>query len=196
MLLLTRSKVNEECVEGMDSGIVMVSGVGGYFSDLWKESEYVREYFDHAIEPAVIASIPRNMCGSIAVHIRLGDYPAHWRTDLSWYKAVIEGLQDFHGKVDVQVFSDGKDDELSDILSVPGARRVFYGSAIADIVAISRCRFLIGSDSTFSGWGAFLGNVPCAFAHLHYGRPLEDRGRVFVSTSPDAVVNWAKAVIR
>ena len=62
------------------------------------------------------------------------------------------------------------------------------------MVAISRCHLLIGSDSTFSGWGAFLGNVPCMFAHVHYGRPVADASRVLISDDMSEMENWIAAL--
>ena len=60
-------------------------------------------------------------------------------------------------------------------------------NAMADIYAISRCRYLIGSDSTFSGWGAFLGQVPCVFFRKHYGKVLRDEANERVE---DATNTW------
>ena len=54
---------------------------------------------------------------------------------------------------------------------------------IADIYAISKCCFMIGSDSTFSGWGAFLGQVPCVFFRKHYGQVLMDKSKEIVEDS-------------
>lgn len=41
---------------------------------------------------------------------------------------------------------------------------------------------MIGSDSTFSGWGAFLGQVPCVFYRKHYGPVLKDQSKEIVET--------------
>ncbi len=72
-------------------------------------------------------------------------------------------------------FSDGTDEELNDILALAGARRVFYGNALADIVAISRCGLLIGgSYSTFATWGAFFGQVSCVLPSIDDGRIVKD----------------------
>ena len=78
------------------------------------------------------------------------------------------------------IFSDGSDAELKDLFDLPNVQRVFFGNAISVIYAISKCCYLIGSDSTFSGWGAFLGQVPCLFYRKHYGRVLKDQSREIV----------------
>ena len=60
------------------------------------------------------------------------------------------------------------------LLSIPNVKRVYFGGAIQDIVAISKCYYLIGSDSSFSAWGAFLGQVPCIFYRLQFGPVLNN----------------------
>lgn len=147
-----------------------------YFHPLWPHAEFVRQYVLSSIEPAAIAQVPEDMKASIAVHVRLGDFPQEYRTPIAWYKERIEEkLQEAKGAtLDIQLFSDGTNDELKPLTDVAGVHRVFYGNAIADIIAISRCGFLIGSDSTFSTWGAFLGKVPCVFAHLTDCPPFDD----------------------
>ena len=122
----------------------------------------------------------------MAVHVRLGDYPAEHRTPLEWYEAKIQELSQ-NGERRFLLFSDGTDEELRCLTSLPNVQRAFFGNAMADIYAISRCRYLIGSDSTFSGWGAFLGQVPCVFFRKHYGKVLRDETNERVE---DATNTW------
>ena len=60
--------------------------------------------------------------------------------------------------VPVNVFSDGTDEELKDLLQMPDVKRVFFGNSIADIVALSKAPLMIASGSSFSLWARFLGN--------------------------------------
>lgn len=147
-----------------------------YFHGLWEEAESVRQWVLGEILPEAIRAVPAEMKSSVAVHVRLGDFPAEYRTPIGWYRAMMEQVMSRRGgrEVDFQIFSDGSDEELAPLLALKGARRVFYGNAIADMVAISRCGLLIGSDSTFSTWGAFLGQVPAVFAHLLDCPPHQD----------------------
>lgn len=171
-------------IKWLKERVCFVSGLGNFFGDLVCRYDEVKEWFYSVIDPTAIKNVPEDMHYSVAIHVRLGDYPAHFLTDMRWYKNV---LSDLISKVpkgtDIQLFSDGSDEELSELLQFPGVRRVFYGNALADIVAISRCGFIIGSDSTFSGWGAFLGQVPCVYSHLHYsngGIMLKDETMVSI----------------
>ena len=111
----------------------------------------------------------------VAIHVRLGDFVEQRRVPISWYKLKIESLKMVHPDYKFCLFSDGKDEELIELTSMADVKRVFFGNAIADIFAISKCCYLIGSDSTFSGWGAFLGQVPSVFYRKHYGPVLKDR---------------------
>ena len=156
----------------MNSGETkVISGLGNYFEDIIDDAEYISKYIIEHIRPEIRTIVEtQDLSNCIAVHIRLGDYPVSMRTPLSWYKSQIEKMQQRNKKF--LLFSDGKDEELSELLIMPNVERAFFGNAIADIYAISRCCYLIGSDSTFSGWGAFLGQVPCSFYKKHYGRIL------------------------
>lgn len=156
--------------------LIIEEGLGHFFEDLIDDYDKVVEWFYDSVEPKAIKNVPDTMKDSIAVHIRLGDFPQHLRQPLAWYCEILRKAQVRAGHtLDIQVFSDGSDDELGEILAIPGTRRVFYGNALADIVAISRCGLLVaGSYSTFATWGAFLGQVPCVLPLIDYGRILRD----------------------
>lgn len=147
-------------------------GLGRYFEDLIEGHDDVVKWFYESVEPDAIEEVPACMKKSVAVHVRLGDFSEGIRTPLHWYKKVLLQVQArLNREIDVQIFSDGADEDLRELLDVPGAHRVFYGNALADIVAISRCGILIaGSHSTFAAWGAFLGQVPSVFPSIDYGR--------------------------
>jgi len=61
---------------------------------------------------------------------------------------------------------------LKELITIPNVKRVFYGNAMADIWALSKCKIIIGSDSTFSGGGAYIGQKPIVFRKCHFGRVL------------------------
>ena len=66
------------------------------------------------------------------------------------------------------LFSDGNDSELAELSSMHFVQRVFVGSAIADIFGISSAKALIGSHSTFTDWGGYLGQIPhCCLKSLN-----------------------------
>ena len=100
--------------------------------------------------------------------MRLGDYSANQRIPLEWYRDVVLNLKKINPELEFMLFSDGTDDELQLLTSMSGVERAFFGNAFADMWAISKCRLLIASDSTFSAWGAFMGQVPILFNRRHF----------------------------
>ena len=155
----------------------------------------------------------------IAIHVRRGDFIA--RTDqaeivehhnsllpMAWYVNALEAVLDKAGReVPVWLFSDGSDEELEALTSFPNVERVSFGSSIADMLALARCRFLIASGSTFSMWGTYLGQVPTLW---HPGKMLqalvvdsvEDRdlgsagdALEFEWSSGDPLPNWIPAAL-
>ncbi|HYZ20873.1 MAG TPA: alpha-1,2-fucosyltransferase, partial [Rhodopila sp.] len=107
-----------------------------------------------------------------AAHIRLGDFlpgqpeqimsgrVANLRIPLSWYRRVIERLRLVCPDLPIRIFSDGREQELADILAIKGVVLRQEPSDIADLLALAQARLLIGSNSTFSRWAAFLGDMP------------------------------------
>ena len=109
------------------------------------------------------------------------------RVHISWYRGVIEGIMKDYPQQRFALFSDGSDEELQSLLSIPNVERCFFGNAFADMWAISKCKFVIASDSTFSAWGAFLGQLPILFSKRHFP-PVYD-GRI-----PEAVLGTSHQI--
>lgn len=163
------------------SQVETVEGIEPYFRNLLDCADVIAKYIEEHIEPSLLNIVNEyDFTNKVAVHIRLGDYPENVRVPISWYKEKIVAISTKHSEYKFCIFSDGKDEELMELTSIPNVERVFFGNAIADIFAISKCCYMIGSDSTFSGWGAFLGQVPCVFYRKHYGPVLKDASKEVV----------------
>ena len=157
-------------------------GLRNFFQDLNKDVPLVQEYFNMILKKETVAKVDeQRMKGMIAVHVRLGDYVPEMRVDISWYRGVIESIIKDYPQQKFALFSDGSDEELQSLLSIPNVERSFFGNAFADMWAISKCKFVIASDSTFSAWGAFLGQRPIIFCKRQFP-PVYD-GRI-----PEAVL--------
>jgi len=164
------------------------TGLGRYFEEMLDEHEDVQNLFRHMIRSkALLRLASEDFSNSIAVHIRLGDYSLSARTPLEWYAAVMQKVQQVNPSAQFRIFSDGTDEELALVLKFPNTRRCFMGNALADMVAISRCQLLLGSDSTFSGRGAYLGQIPCIWAAKHFGRVLVDSWKEIVMSRPEEI---------
>ena len=174
----------ELALNGMN-GLVVVEGLGNYFEEFIHDQEKVKTFIFNILRPENLISIKKeNFKNVIGVHIRLGDYSSERRTDLNWYENIIKMITSAYGnKYHFFVFSDGKDDELQNILDLVNTKRVFYGNAISDIVALSKSKLIIGSDSTFSAWSAFIEQVPIVFPKRHFGNVLVDKNKELVSNN-------------
>lgn len=159
--------------------------LGNFFQNLNKHVPLVQEYFDKILKSETISKVDaQQMKEMVAVHVRLGDYVPEMRVDINWYREVIENIMKERPQQQFALFSDGSDEELKPLLVIPNVKRYFFGNAFADMWAISKSKFVIASDSTFSAWGAFLGQRPILFSKRHFP-PVYD-GKV-----PEAVIGTA-----
>jgi hypothetical protein len=87
------------------------------------------------------------------------------QTPTEWFVATLQLIRVNAGwDVPAAIVSDGRPEELADILTLPAVRYADIGSALGSIWLMSRARLLIGSGgSTFSLWAVFLGQMPAAF---------------------------------
>lgn len=163
MWLLMRMKA------GLAKNVHVVPDISGYFMPLYGRHKEIKEYIDSITLPETISSLYGvDLSKYIAVHVRLGDYKQSLRIPLEWYDGIISKLLELDSTLKFALFSDGSDAELALLLRHPEVTRHFYGNAFADMTAISKCRMLIASDSTFSAWGAYLGQIPIIFNRRHF----------------------------
>lgn len=163
--------------------IEVESDLQNFFRDILADSQLVQNYLQKIIRPDLLEKVNSfDFSNAIAVHVRLGDYIPQLRIPLSWYEEMMQKIRQVapEKKFRFLIFSDGTDAELAPLLQHADTERSFLGNALADIMAISKCQMLLGSDSTFSGWGAYLGQVPCCFLRKHYGPILQDATKEYV----------------
>jgi hypothetical protein len=78
---------------------------------------------------------------------------------MSWYINLTRALRKRYGDKPIYIFSDGDEKLLKPILD-QGAILYRTGSDMTDLLAMSGASILVGSNSTYSRWAAFLGNMP------------------------------------
>lgn len=155
--------------------VVKFDSLGNYFGDINEHHDLVEEYFSKIVLPDTISNVKESeLIDAVAVHVRLGDYLPHLRVDMKWYRGIIESILTINPDQEILIFSDGTDEELKPLLEVKNVKRVFYGNAFADMWAISKSKLVIASDSTFSAWGAFIGNKPIIFSKRHFPPVYKD----------------------
>lgn len=173
-LRFNEKELNEiqSCRRGRNS-IVVFEGMAGYFSSILKDYELVRRMLFCITKQLHKQALSEDMRDVICVHVRLSDFAysenpppfveggRNLRVPLDWYGAQISQLNEaLGGGTKFWVFSDGTDEELAPLLHIRNVQRMSFGSAIADLIALSRARLLICSGSTFSMWASYLGRMP------------------------------------
>ena len=155
------------------SEVVVVAGMQDYYEPLTRPGEWHRATLLGWARDGVVG--PPRREAYVSVHVRLGDFrrpeegaPSvdanNTSTPVRWYVDAVRALR--AGGIDhpVVVSSDGEDHELADLLRLPGVARSGARNALDEIVLLSRSAGILGSRSTFTSWGAFLGSVPLLVA--------------------------------
>lgn len=153
----------------LNKNIKTISGLNNYFQDLNESFPLIKKYFELIVKPETINGVKGyDFQKYIAIHVRLGDYLPQLRISINWYLGIVSSVLKINPEQKFMLFSDGTEEELKPLLSMPNVERVFFGNAFADMYAMSKCKFVVASDSTFSAWGAFLGQRPILFNRRHF----------------------------
>jgi hypothetical protein len=148
--------------------VFIFEGMRDGFVSLTADRAFISARFRDLVNPRVLTHVPEAESPRFACHVRMGDYNA-WpgspsetnaRLPIHWYVDQLKAIAERWPTIPIDLFSDGTDMELHELLQLPGVRRSDYGNPIADLVMMSRARVLICSGSSFSGWAAFLGEMP------------------------------------
>jgi hypothetical protein len=190
--VLSETVLKESAAGSPKSGIIVFEGMDGLFSPILAGHKLLRRELVSITRPEHLRGLTNPDQESITVHVRRGDFKpvsevnlrnGAWSTrlPLDWYKSAIEACRRALPKgqdAPVRIFSDGTDDELRALLSIPGTRRCTFGPSLADLHALSASRVLIASGgSTFSMWASYLGRMPVIWypgqlrCRLYYDTP-------------------------
>lgn len=194
-LLMTHKHVREEDydpqhIEKINESVVTFFGEGNRFADILTHHALLFSELQKRCSLDLRDVNSFDFSGSISVHVRLGDflsvgpyeeikkYAVNVRVPQSWYVEKIGQLRSRMGiSAPVHVFSDGKDAELAEILSLPNCRRLGFGNALKDLFAMARANVLVCSGSSLNRWAAFLGRPPAIHLRgllkipLYYDQP-------------------------
>jgi hypothetical protein len=150
--------------------IKVFSGMDNLFEPFKNDQNFVKSELLKIINPYHIKRAKEFNINSIAIHIRMGDFVKpinekdlrngawNYRLPIKWYISIIDKIQK-ESNLPIYIFSDAEDWELKEILAYDNCSRVYFGSAISDMLALSSCKVLIASASTFSMWASFLGQM-------------------------------------
>ncbi len=153
--------------------IVVFEGMATLFADILEDHQLVREELIRMTRATHLKALGLEMAGAIVVHVRLGDFQVsrdlgvlesgvyNYRLPMQWYCDQVVQLRSVMGaRTPVYVFSDGAKSYLIDLLSLGHTKYIELGSAISDLLALSKAEVLVASASTYSMWASYLGRMP------------------------------------
>lgn len=148
---------------GADARIVY-EGLGDYFLALAGHAPMVRQWL--AANGQFSGLLAEDY--DIAVHVRLADFTDddgshdgfNIRQPWTWYRAALDEARRRSGKdaPTIRLFADVAPAQALSGIGTEGATVDAAGNALTAMMNLSRARILVTSRSTFSMWGAFLGN--------------------------------------
>jgi hypothetical protein len=209
-LLATGSKITEpsdlqtSISTTSSNTIILFETWRDYFTPLVGWNTYLLEELCTITRPEHLRAVEQLGSIPVALHIRRGDFTTPTnendlhtkgavRTPLEWYQQVLTLIRTHSGtSAPAYIFSDGREEELAPLLSMPDVRLARTGSAIGDLLALSKASVILGTGgSTFTAWAIYLGKMPSV---VHPGQSLNWYGLrhnddtyldVFDPNSPD-----------
>jgi hypothetical protein len=142
--------------------IVTFEGLGNYFNDILYHHSILKDELYAISKHKHKTELNFDFSRTISVHLRLSDFKiGHQNTSLQFFKNIITQLRNELGNYKVYIFSDGNENEISDLLQLGNIDLLRFGSSLSDLLALSNSNILIASkNSTFSWWASYLGRSP------------------------------------
>ena len=179
------SETGELLKRGSQTQVLVVSSMDARFAPLGGHREVIMRRLLEAARPEVVEGLPRP--GSyIALHVRRGDFrfadeePARvglatplaraqgWEaasgvlvaSRIEWFCDAVMAARAVGWDGPALVCSDGTDEQLAPLATLPGVVVRRGTNAMQDLLTLANARVVIGSGSSFSAWGSFLGSLP------------------------------------
>lgn len=152
--------------------IYVFEGCKNYFEQLLGWEDFLHKELISVTREEWLNKVKEYNSIPIGIHVRLGDFKipksredllkgGGLRIPLGWFVECINLIRSTLGKqLKAYVFSDGKKEELLELLKLPDVQLIYTGSAISDLLTLSKSRILLASASSFSAWASFFGGMP------------------------------------
>jgi len=152
--------------------LVVFQGIGQHFQPLIGWNALIRQELLAITKPRWRELAEAFQGTFIGIHVRRGDFQRpgsnqdfsktdNMSTPLAWFVESLKSIRShLSGRVPAVITSDGTPEELSGLLNMENVRLASTGSAIGDLLVLSRSSLLLASGSSFSAWAAFLGQMP------------------------------------
>lgn len=186
---------------GNQTRALVVRDMADYFDSLTGAESEIVKYIDANVREPV-RLIADDQRPYVALHIRLGDFRKAYgtselevrnaSTSISWFVQAVGALRrsGWHGPI--MVASDGSDEQIRAVTELDGVTRTSARTVLEDLFVLARAELVIGSGSTLSAWGAFLGGGPLVLESRLYGYLGPERLRR-VADWDDSSVQMLKA---
>lgn len=152
----------DDNLDTIDRGLVVFKGLGSHFSEIAKESEFLKHELYRIAAPQILDGLERLPRRFIGVHIRCGDFVSTGQNmSNEYYLRGIEVARSMAGvQLPVCVFSDANPGELDWIKQDGNIRLMKPAPALQDVLSLARSEILVGTNiSSFSEWASFLGGM-------------------------------------
>lgn len=158
------------------SQLVVFEGMRGQFAEINGWSTLLETELEAMTRPLWRDRARAIPAPFIALHVRRGDFQKtvaamdlgktnNAVTPIGWFVDTLRAVRAALGEpLPAIVTSDGSDAEIAELLTEPNVTRADTGSAIGDMLLLSRAHVLLASGSSFSAWASFLGRMP-TFVH-------------------------------
>lgn len=186
LLLRTKKKVRVKTASDVekapDNSLLVFDDFTMNFQGLLDFREEIRNDLIKNLHRKNQKALEGDFSKCVNVHIRLGDFckantealksgSNNTSLPIEWYVNLINQINEItKDTLTFNIFSDGTDEELKPVLEMANTRRVFYGTSVADIIALSRAPLMIASGSSFSLWARYLGNC----SSISYTNQIKD----------------------
>ena len=171
-IILNPVNYNYYRADGVNSNfkkLIIIDGQYHSFESINSIKNELRDYIFKIIKIKWIERAKNANVQAVGVHVRLGDFGKQ-KQSIFWYVDAVNFVRSIAGNVKVTIFSDGSRDALQPLLALDDVELIYTGSAVSDLIALSRVKFLIGTGaSSFSAWACFLGGMP---AMTRLGNPF------------------------
>ncbi|WP_079433184.1 alpha-1,2-fucosyltransferase [Zoogloea sp. LCSB751] len=111
----------------------------------------------------------RNM-NAIGIHVRRHEYGHHGVARMDYYRNALKEIRRIHGDLPALVFTDEFNVCQFEFQGIPNIE-VVRGDPkdpFLDFYALCSCRHFILSNSSYSYWGAFIGETPDSIVYMPY----------------------------
>lgn len=156
-----------------------------YFKHLKGHRELAIELLNELINPVLKKKLNDPDKEYISMHMRMGDFrklqagesynSGHVRTPASFFIENLQAIRQLQGKnLEAIIFTDGRPEELKEILQMPNVTLAAPNPDIIDLFLLSKGKIIIGTHgSTYSAWACFLSESPYIsyFDHVVSLRP-------------------------